>query len=121
MLVLPPFSLSDTPCFFVALSCAFGRSVYGDPSHEDGYVTLKDANVLIRKYFKVKRTITYKKSERPKLKDITKGNSEKAIVCVLGHYVYMEGRIYRSFFNNDDDEVVKIWYLDEPLPKNLND
>lgn len=32
-------------------------------------------------------------------------------VCLLGHYIYIDNDNYYSFFDNDEDEVVCIWWL----------
>ena len=59
----------------------------------------------------IKKRINYKRGERPKLKDLHLLG--KAIVCVYGHFVYLDHEAYWSFFNNEEDEVVSLWVIRE--------
>lgn len=40
-------------------------------------------------------------------------NTNRAAVCVLGHFIYVNGEDYWSFFNNENDPVVCVWYIKE--------
>lgn len=75
---------------------------------EDGYLTLRDMNRFVRALLPVKKRINYKRGQRPYLNQV---KPCKAIVCVLGHYLYMDYNKYYSFFDNEHDEVVTIWVL----------
>ena len=79
----------------------------------DGYLPLKQLNTFIRQHLEVTRKVYYRRYERHLLSDWLRENTEKAVVCVLGHYIYVDGRTYYSFFNNDRDPVVCVWYLKE--------
>ena len=78
--------------------------------YTDGYRSLTSMNKSVRYFCHVKQYKYFKKSDRKNLKDFDFTN-KKAIVCVLGHYVYVENNTYYSFFDNDNDKVVAIWYL----------
>lgn len=106
--VIPDKSLEGLPCSSVAISCALGRKVVLPTSHDDGYMTLKDNNRHVREHLSVARYKYFKRGERPLLREL---DLEKAIVCVYGHLIYVQGREYYSFFDNEDDEVVAYWEL----------
>ncbi len=115
--IIPPAWASGLPCSMCAVACAFGAMPTGVPAmRSDGYATLASANKFIRANLPVRRRKDYKRGERKTLSqlfgDPANRPAEKAVVCVLGHYVYVDGTTYWSFFENDDDEVVAIWELD---------
>lgn len=64
-------------------------------------------------YYRYPKYVYYKRGERPALKEFLKTNFEKCGICVYGHFIYAEGPDYWSFFDNDNDEIVAIWYLKE--------
>ncbi len=103
----------EMPCILLAVNCAL--NVFEDKTEppvlkENGYCTLQAANKYIRKYLPVKKRINYKKGSRPKLKELLV--FEPAIVCVMGHYLYWNGDgIYKSLFDNTNDDVVTVWIL----------
>ena len=108
----PDVIFDKYPCSIVAVGCAAGGVVMPadmDAYREDGYLTLKSMNRFIRYNLPVKRQVSYKRGERPKLKDLH--HPGKAIVCVLGHYLYLENEVYMSFYDNDEDPVVSVWEL----------
>ena len=108
--VKPAEGLRDTPCSMVAVACAIGaEKAAGSVVLKDGYATLASMNKYIRSFLPVVRQRKYKRGERPLLKDLH--HPGRAIVCVLGHYLYLEGETYYSFFRNSDDEVVCVWEL----------
>lgn len=79
---------------------------------DDGYLSLKGMNSLIRAHLPVKKRVDFKRGYRPNLRDFCHGYSGKAVVCVRGHFVYVEKGDYYSYFFNGDDEVVAVWYLE---------
>jgi hypothetical protein len=106
------------PCSYVGTGCAYEdivRQTFIAPLpenvREDGYLTLEAENRYLRSILHVRKKVYFKRGERPKLRDFLKDNKEKCCVCVLGHFVYVNGCDYWSFFNNEDDAVVCIWYL----------
>lgn len=125
---IPPAGENE-PCSICAVKTAIELSMWcpWDPEEEDiryfkmpediniksdGYVTLKDMNKLVRKNFDVTKRLTFKRGERPTLKDFIRDNPyETAIICCLGHYLYLQEGTYYSFFNNDNDDVVSVWLL----------
>jgi hypothetical protein len=106
--IIPNDELQGLPCSNVAVSCALGETIIYKTSHNDGWMTLKDNNKFVREYLNVRRYRYFKRGERPLLKDLT---LDKAIVCVYGHLIYLEGSNYWSFFDNESDEVVAYWEL----------
>ena len=114
--ITPDGSLVTRPCSYVAVFSALGQKPRaGEPEYwrrlrEDGYATLETANKFIRANLSVKRRKDYKRGERPLLRNLHL--TGKAVVCVYGHYLYLEGETYHSFFDNEDDEVVSVWELE---------
>lgn len=109
--ITPPPEYYGEPCSIVGIDRATGVHPTFKASHADGYMTLKDQNKFVRQLCKVKKYTYYKRSERPKLKDLH--IQGKALVCVYGHFLYLEGETYWSFFNNENDDVVAVWELNE--------
>ena len=106
----PADNLRYKPCLITAVRCACDKPV-GKPEFKDGgYATLYAANRWIRDNLKVKKRINYYNGERPRLKDLHLDG--RAIVCVLGHYLYLDHETYWSFFRNSQDEVVTMWILE---------
>ena len=114
--------LADSPCLVTALYCATGlfESPHGYPNlKKDGYATLSAANKWIRENLDIKTRTDYKRGERPKLKDLHLDG--QAVVCVLGHYIFLDHETYWSFFDNEDDDIVVVWILENRVPMNINE
>jgi len=107
--ISPPEEYLDEPCSIVGIGCATSRHLHFATSYSDGYMTLRDMNRIIRENCAVRKRIDYRRGQRPKLRDLHIDG--KALVCVLGHFVYVENETYWSFFDNEDDEVVTVWIL----------
>lgn len=84
----------------------------------DGYLRLRDMNQFAREYLPIAKRIDFKKNERPRLKDFLQTNETRCCICVLGHYLYADTQTYWSFFDNDDDKVIAVWYLRVPSTEN---
>lgn len=118
MRITPDSKYEDKPCSYVAVGCAyediikycFHAAILGHIK-EDGYMTLDEANKFIREFLPVRKKVYYKRTERMSLKDFLKTNEEKCCVCTLGHYIYVDQKNYWSFFDNENDPVVCVWYL----------
>ena len=119
--ILPNDIYRDLPCSVVAVGCAKGitirseaKKLLSDELKQNGYLSLNGMNTLVRANCDVIKTEQYKRSERPELREFAHQNEgKKAVICVLGHYVYFDGHNYHSFFFNGGDQVVKVWYLKE--------
>ena len=112
--ITPKSYLSGYPCSLVAVSCALGMmppdaAEYLTKLRKDGYATLAVSNRFTRDNLDVRKRVDYKRGQRPKLKELHV--TEKALVCVYGYLVYVEQETYWSFFDNENDEVVAVWYL----------
>ena len=109
--ITPPPVYNGVPCLLVATGCALGHPPDGllADLHADGYAPLAVANKFIRNLLPVRRRRDFKRGERPTLNRLNFDG--KAIVCVLGHYVYLDGDTYYSFFDNQEDDVVAMWEL----------
>lgn len=110
----PRYDLYDKPCCITAVVCAAGTDDIVDnleylPSRGEGYATLDAANKFIRTNLHVKKITKYRRCERPLLKDLHFDG--KAVVCVRGHYLYLDHENYYSFFDNENDPVVAVWSL----------
>ena len=109
--VKPSETLRDTPCAMVAVACARNaQKADTDVERQGDYVSLASMNKYVRRLLRVRRQVKYKRGERPLLKDLHFPG--KAVVCVLGHYIYLDGETYYSFFKNSGDEVVSLWELE---------
>ncbi|MBR5178950.1 MAG: hypothetical protein IKW90_09165 [Lachnospiraceae bacterium] len=106
------------PCSIVSVGCALGfsRDKTIEKAEEiglkdDGYLTLENMNKFIRSLLSVQKKEYYKRGTRPLLEEFLRGNKKRAVVCLLGHYVYVDKENYYSFFQNERDEVVCVWWL----------
>ena len=116
----PNSQYDGNPCLCVAVGTAYEQKHNKDfaidledmtGQHSDGYMTLNDGNKFIRKHLNVEKRRDYKRGERPLLKDFLQSNEKQCIICVYGHYLYADKQDYWSFFDNEYDEVVAVWYL----------
>ena len=132
---IPNQVYSGFPCITVGIGCAFdsfydaktliescendgllpGTDFYngiGSKGDKGGYCSLKDANTIVRKGFDIKKAATYRRGERPTLSEFAKQfPNEKALICVAGHFIYYHNGEYDSFFNNENDPVIKVWFI----------
>lgn len=115
---IPPCEYGNMPCSYVAAGCAYFDMKYAKLNAplpgvigKDGYLTLESANNFFRKVLSIRKKQNFKKGHRPLLKDFLERNTERACVCVCGHYIYVNGHDYWSFLDNDNDEVVCAWYI----------
>ena len=110
----PDEMFQDLPCAIVAVGTAMGKM---PPKPEalkaDGYLTLVGMDRYCRSLLRVKSKVQYRRNCRPTLRDFLEVNKDKAIVCVLGHFLYADRNTYWSFLRNANDQVVAVWYLDE--------
>lgn len=121
-MIIPDKVYNEVPCSVVAVGTALGktdaewvgflwRKAKLEGLKPDGYLSLDGMNQYIRENLKVRKKTSYKRGERPFLKDFLKDNKGRYIICVYGHYIYANGGEYYSFFNNDRDPVVATWEL----------
>ena len=118
MRIEPSIKYQGMPCSYVGTGCAYeditGKefsAAFPDTLRDDGYLTLDGKNKFLRQFLKVRRKVYYKRSERIPLRDFLVMNTKKCCVCVYGHFVYVNGKDYWSFFGNENDPVVCVWYL----------
>ncbi len=115
---IPSYKYHGLPCSYVGTGCAY-EDIYGKPYNEplqeglrdDGWFTLDNMNKHLRSKFAVRKKQYFKRGERPLLKDFLSSNTERCGVCVYGHFIYVNGQDYWSFFDNSNDEIVCIWYF----------
>lgn len=111
----------ELPCSVVGTGCAYEYLTgYQFPLNNktmpyglkaDGYLPLDKEDAYLRKFVQVTKKQYFKRGERPKLKEFLKDNKGPAAVCVYGHFIFAVNGDYWSFFDNDNDEIVQIWYL----------
>ena len=120
MQIIPNERFNGIACSKVALYYAY-KDIYNQKiavndiiqTRPDGYLALSKMNTYINMFFKIKKTQQYAKANRITLADfLIRCNDKKAIICLEGHYIYVKGKDYFSFFNNLHDKIVKIWYLE---------
>lgn len=111
-MVFPDDKYEDFPCSVVAIGCASGKIV-DVPVNSEGFATLRNANAEIRKHCNVAKYEYFKRNERVSLQEYSYNKTGRAIICVLGHFLYadFDKEEYYSFFDNDDDMVVAVWHL----------
>ena len=114
--IIPGNQYLNMPCSVVAVGCALHgttalNGLFSNDLHNDGYLSLKGMNALARANLPVKRFYKFKRGERPTLEELAKALNRNAIICVLGHFLYVEGNSYYSFFENEKDQVVAVWEL----------
>lgn len=106
------------PCSYVATGCAY-EDYFKKPFEEElpdglkdsGWLTLDNENRYIRSLLPIKKKVYYKRVERFPLHDFLATNKGRAVVCVYGHLIYVKDKDYYSFFDNEDDPIVCVWYL----------
>ena len=119
MRIKPKEKYRGWPCCYVGTGCAF-EDIYNDKFRaklppglkKDGWATMDILNRYVRDNLPVKKKVYFKRTERFKLREFLETNTERAGVCVLGHFIYVNGKDYWSFFSNLNDDVVAIWYLE---------
>ena len=118
MRITPGDKYKGMPCCYVGTGCAYEditgarfKATLPEGLGETGWATLQVLNNFVRKNLPIAKKVYYKRSERIKLRGFLKQNKEKAGVCVLGHFIYVNGDKYWSFFNNLNDDVVCVWYI----------
>lgn len=118
MRITPSEKYQGQPCSFVSVGCAF-ENVTGEvfdrslpeELRNDGWLTLTNMNTFIRSALPVTKKVYYKRTERKTLSEFLSGNESRCLVCVLGHFIYVSSKDYWSFFDNEDDKVVCVWYI----------
>lgn len=104
----------DIPCSMVAVGTASGSF---PPAPEgltsDGYLSLSGMNRYCRSMLPVSKSVNFRRGERPTLKEFLETNTQRAVICVLGHFIFADGNTYWSFLRNAKDPVVQVWYLKE--------
>lgn len=118
MRIIPDSKYVGKPCSYVGTGCAYEdyyRQSFSESMipnlKEDGWATLENANKYIRNVLPIKKKVYYKRDERITLEKFLKTNNTRCIVCVYGHFVYVNGENYWSFFENEKDKVVCVWYI----------
>lgn len=116
----------DLPCSVVSIGCASEmlrgtfdydkiRAFSEQASANDNYATLRSVNEQVRKFFNVKKYTYYIREQRKTLNQLAGlqnwKNGFNAIVCILGHFIFVNNDSYYSYFNNDNDKVVAVWEL----------
>ncbi len=120
-MIIPRECYAELPCSVVALGCALGMTdraavigLISPKMHKDGYLSLKGMEALILAHRAVDCKAYYKGGQRPTLKEfMARNKGRKAIICLLGHFVYFDGNDYYSYFFNDNDDVVQAWFLED--------
>lgn len=118
MRITPNPKYHGLPCSYVATGCAY-EDYYKKPFSEgvpdwirdNGYMTLEGENKFIRSLLPIRKKVYYKRNERFPLSLFLATNNERCCVCVYGHLIYVNGKDYWSFFENEDDLVVCVWYI----------
>ena len=119
--IIPGDAYRGLPCSIVSMGCALGYTTLGEISalvapgvHSDGYLSLKNMEALIKAHSAIDCKTYYKREKRPTLREFAHANEgRRAIICLLGHFVYFDGHDYHRFFKNGNDPVVQVWYLED--------
>lgn len=110
----PASVYSKLPCSMVAVGTATG-SYPPVPAglHPDGYLPLASMNRYVRDTLPVAKAQSFRRGQRPSLKEFLEKNTGRAVILVEGHFVFADGRTYWSFLRNAHDPVVHVWHLKE--------
>lgn len=119
MRITPDSKYLNMLCSYVGTGCAY-ENIMGKPFkavlppelRSDGYLSLDAENRFIRRFLPIRKKKYFKRAERFPLRDFLAYNKCKCGVCVYGHFIYVDGSNYWSFFDNENDPVVCIWYID---------
>ena len=119
-------SYNGLPCILVAIDQAYkcfgkefpARKMLEFPLFKNnelfdknGYCSLRKARECINYLFKVKSYKFIKGKRRKPLKEYD--FIGKYIILVKGYYIASWNNTYFSIFNNDNDEVVALWELED--------
>lgn len=117
----PDQKFSGLPCSVVGTGTAYeymtGDYFSTSPRNlprglkSDGYLTLEAEDKYIRQFLTVKRKVYVKRDDRITLSEFLKDHKEPCGICVLGHFLFAANGDYWSFFDNDQDKVVCVWYF----------
>lgn len=109
------------PCSMVGTGCAyeymtgsyFSTASKNRPAglQKDGYLPLNMEDKYIRQFLQVKKKKYFKRDERITLAEFLRDYKGPASICVYGHFIFAVDGNYWSFFDNDTDMVVCVWYL----------
>lgn len=110
-------TLEKFPCSILALGLAIAQAKLkvdeiGIKVDKSGYCQLRNIDEAIKIHFKVEQYRYYRDNARKKLGEFIEFPGQY-IVCVKGHYIYVDGENYYSFFDNSEDMVVAYWKLGE--------
>lgn len=100
------------PCSQVAVGTAI-RAFPPKPTglKPDGYLPLADMNRYIRSMLPVVKAESFRRGQRPTLKEFLENHTGRSVILVEGHFLYAEGHTYWSFLRNAHDPVVQVWHL----------
>lgn len=118
MRITPERKYRGKPCSYVGTGCAY-ENINGkkftaplpEGLKKTGWATLDILNKYVREHLKIRKKVYYCRNERFKLREFLEKNTERAVICVLGHAIYVDGKNYWSYFNNLNDDIVCIWYI----------
>lgn len=121
----PAAKYLDKPCSYVGVGCAYedltGKDFdlpLPDGLRDDGWLTLDNLNRFVRSVLPIRKKQYFRRKERLLLEDFIGAGTGPCVICVYGHFIYAKGGDYWSFFDNDMDPVVCVWYIDEKeVPK----
>ena len=122
---IPARFFENRPCSVVAINCAlkdFGKidDDLTDLSdiveiNENGYLSIANMDKVVKHFFTTAKKRYFGKKDRISLFShhwyYDTFANKRAIVCVEGHYLYITNYNYYSYFNNTNDLVVAIWFL----------
>lgn len=116
----PAGRYQNLPCSYVGAGCAW-EALYNTPFaqplpdglRKNGYLPLKAMDAYLRRLFPIRKKIYFKRTQRPALREFLAKNKSLAIICVYGHCLFANKKDYVSFFDNDDDDVVCVWYIQQ--------
>ncbi len=116
--IVPNSKYRGLPCSYVGTGCAY-EDVFKKPFtvplpdglKDDGWLTLEKENEYLRQHLPVKKKVYFKRTERIALREFLQANTDRCCICVYGHFIYANGKDYWSFFDNENDPVVCVWYI----------
>lgn len=105
----PAKELVQEPALVSAVTMALGEKPKNAPELNNGWASLEAADAWISQNLMVRSVVDYRKPFRPKVQDFSM--TGRAIACVVGSFVYVEGNQYWSFEDLAMRSIIRVWII----------
>ena len=108
---IPPYYIGVVNAYEDIYKNEFLQSIYTMPIILSDTRYLSDANRYIRSVLSIKKRQIIKKEEQILLKTFLLENTSKCLVYINDYLIYVTEKDYYSFFDNENDYILGIWYI----------